>query len=577
MRVIPILITAYLTIVAACSPAHTGGHAVTASDGTQWHPLTVERLPDLPTPRGSHRTVAIGDEIVLLGGQTDGFKPLETAEYYSKGAWHTVPMLYPHINGFASRLPDSRILLGGGSEEHFGIGQSFGAELYDPETHSFTSVGIMSAKRSLPSALTLPDGSVVVAGNWYAADSWETWSPDEGFVPGETLSPGWAEPYILPASADDIIVFGPWDTRGDGTGGRVDHLGGRTEFNSLLEGCTIYANYYVFPEDYQIADCTYLIPVVVDSLNTPAILKVASGEFSLLELETPLSANGPHGNPLTWGALQVDRPAHLAWVQGFDPVTGSMCFARIAYDATFDGGKASVTYFFADQAGGFPFSLAKLLPGGRLILAGGTGWKPGVFPTMVDNFKAYSSAWIFCTEPPQKAAVPLWTIAVCILVIGGGHFADYPGATQAPQRAGSRRGTRIRRTVAPEPYGSDIDSHRGKRTLSEKGYPHHRSGNGTGYQQDLRQSSVEQYVGREFYFHDYAVPRPVRAAPDEGASRHALGRRGIRIRLLLLHHLLPQLQDRHRQDSPGVENQITFSFLLTLYGSWPKARFIIVK
>ena len=409
-----------MTLIAACSPANSGGHATVSPDGTRWQALRVERLPDLPVPRGSHKTVAVGDEIVLLGGQTEGFKPLETAEYYSKGAWHTIPMMYPHINGFASRLPDGRILVGGGSEQHFGIGQSFGAERYDPEKHSFTSVGIMSAKRSLPSALTLPDGSVVIAGNWYAADSWETWSPDAGFVRGGALSPGWAEPYILPASADDIIVFGPWDTRGDRPGGRVDHLSGATEFNSLLEGCSLWANYYVFPEDYQIADYTYLIPVVIDSLNTPAILKVASGEFSLLELETPLSANGPHGNPLTWGALQVDRPARLAWVQGFDPVTGSMCFARIAYDATFDGGKASVTYFFADQAGGFPLSLAKLLPGGRLILAGGTGWKPGVFPTMVDNFKAYSSAWIFCTEPPQKAAVPLWTIAVCILVIGGG-------------------------------------------------------------------------------------------------------------------------------------------------------------
>ena len=386
----------------------------------QWHPLTVERLPDLNAPRASHRTAVVGDEIVLLGGQTDGFKLLETSEYYANGAWHTIPMLYPHDNGFAAPLPDGRILLGGGSEEHFGIGPSFGAELYDPETHSFTSVGIMSAKRSLPSALTLPDGSVVIAGNWYAADSWETWSPDAGFVRGGALSPGWAEPYILPASADDIIVFGPWDTRGDRPGGRVDHLGGATEFNSLLEGCSLWANYYVFPEDYQIADYTYLIPVVIDSLNTPAILKVASGEFSLLELETPLSANGPHGNPLTWGALQVDRPARLAWVQGFDPVTGSMCFARIAYDATFDGGKASVTYFFADQAGGFPLSLAKLLPGGRLILAGGTGWKEGTFPVMVDNFKAYSSVYIFHTVAPEKAGMPLWAILMIIVLACGG-------------------------------------------------------------------------------------------------------------------------------------------------------------
>ena len=129
MRVATVLITACVTLMAACSPAHSGGHATVSPDGTKWQAMRVERLPDLPTPRGSHRTVAVGDEIVLLGGQTDGFKPLETAEYYSKGAWHTVQMLYPHINGFASRLPDGRILLGGGSEEHFGIGQSFGAEL----------------------------------------------------------------------------------------------------------------------------------------------------------------------------------------------------------------------------------------------------------------------------------------------------------------------------------------------------------------------------------------------------------------------------------------------------------------
>ena len=31
-----------------------------------------------------------------------------------------------------------------------------------------------------------------------------------------------------------------------------DHLGGATEFNSQLEGCPLWANYYVFPEDYQI-------------------------------------------------------------------------------------------------------------------------------------------------------------------------------------------------------------------------------------------------------------------------------------------------------------------------------------
>ena len=275
----------------------------------------------------------------------------------------------------------------------------------------------MSAKRSLPSALTLRDGRVIIAGNWYASDSWETWSRDDGFVPGAPLSPGWGEPFILPASEEDIIVFGPWDTRGERTGGRVDHLDGRTSCDSLLETCALPPNYYVFPEDFQIADYTYLIPVVDDQDHTPAILKVASGVFSFLELEHPLAATGPDDNPLTWSLLQVDRPARLAWVQGFDPVTGSLCFARIEYDATFDGGKASVSYFFAERPGGFPLSCAKLLPGGRLFLAGGTGWKPGVSPTLIDNFKAYSSAFILYSEPSQKAGVPLGAIAAGFLAL----------------------------------------------------------------------------------------------------------------------------------------------------------------
>ena len=228
-----IIVTA--VILAACNPAQPGGHVVTAPDGTQWQQMTVERLPDLSTPRGSHRTIISGNEIVLLGGQTDGFKPLRTAEYCSGGAWHTVPMLYAHINGFATPLADGRVLLGGGSESDFGIGQSWGAEIYDPVSHSFSPVGIMSVKRAMPSALSLPDGRVVIVGNWRMEDSYETWTAETGFVPGGALSPGWAEPYILPASEDDIIVFGPWDTRGNRCGGRVDHLGGETELVPLLE------------------------------------------------------------------------------------------------------------------------------------------------------------------------------------------------------------------------------------------------------------------------------------------------------------------------------------------------------
>ena len=101
-RLIPILV-AVCVLPAGCSPCATGEDPVAGPDGTMWQPMSVERLPDLNVSRGGHRTLVIGDEIVLLGGHTDGFKPLESAEYYADGAWHTVPMLYSHCNGFAAQ------------------------------------------------------------------------------------------------------------------------------------------------------------------------------------------------------------------------------------------------------------------------------------------------------------------------------------------------------------------------------------------------------------------------------------------------------------------------------------------
>ena len=416
-RLIPILVAVSL-MPAGCSPFVIGEDPVAGPDGTLWRPMSVERLPDLPVSRGGHRTLVFGDEIVLLGGHTYGFKPLESAEYYADGTWHSVPMLYSHDNGFAAKLSDGGILLGGGSPDAFGIGQSWGAEIYNPVSHSFSAAGIMSMKRAMSSALTRPDGSVVIVGNWYAGDSRETWTPDGGFVQGETLSPGWAEPYLFPASPDDIIIFGPWDPHGNRSDGLVEHLGGQVEQEPLLEGCYLQANYYVLPEDLQIAEYTYLFPMLHPD-STSVILKVASGQFSLLEVNPPLPVAGPDGQAIMWGLLQVDRPARLLWVQGMDSVTGRLYFARINYDATFDGGKASAAYYYIEQPGGFPSGCAKLLPGGRFVLAGGNGWEEGSFPILVDNFNTFSSVYLLYSELQQKACLPIWAYALGAVVIAG--------------------------------------------------------------------------------------------------------------------------------------------------------------
>ena len=415
MKVLSRVIT--ILLAAACSTSKGSGPAEIDVDGVVFHRMSVERLPDMNEPRGSHRTVVIGNEIVVLGGQTDGFKPLETAEYYADGAWHTVGMVYPHVNGFAARLVDGRILLGGGSSEVFGIGQSWGAEIYDPQSHSFSSAGIMTEKRALSSALTLPDSSVVIAGNWYADDSWETWTPEGGFTAGGKVSPGWSCPFILPASKDDIIIFGSIDSQGNDTLSALAHLSGEIEYVPLLEEWRLSHNYFFFPENLQIAEYIYLIPAVSRLGNAAAVIRVAGGEFSLLEMEKPLPVLGPDGNPIEWSHLQVDRPSRIAWMQGFVPETGCIVFARITYDATFDGGKASCTLFYADNPGDIPGGAARLMSGGRMVLAGGVAWEKGEIPIRVDNFKTLSSAFIFHTEPTQKAAFPYAAILAIVAAV----------------------------------------------------------------------------------------------------------------------------------------------------------------
>ena len=113
--------------------------------------LQVDRLPDLNTPRADHGTFCFKDEIVVIGGHTDGFVSTATAEYFSDGIWHLIPTVYTHDVGFFMTMKSGKILITGGCSEPLGIGQTFTAELYDPATHSFDGFGCMDRKRTMAS------------------------------------------------------------------------------------------------------------------------------------------------------------------------------------------------------------------------------------------------------------------------------------------------------------------------------------------------------------------------------------------------------------------------------------------
>lgn len=135
--------------------------------------IEAKRLPDMNIPRAGHALFYANGELTVAGGHTNGFVPTPTAEYFKDGKWHLMQMVYSHDFGISAVLKSGKVLLAGGCEQPSGIGQTFNAELYDPETHTFRGFGILQRKRVWASAIELDSGEVVIAGNWYHHDGIE--------------------------------------------------------------------------------------------------------------------------------------------------------------------------------------------------------------------------------------------------------------------------------------------------------------------------------------------------------------------------------------------------------------------
>lgn len=395
---------------------------LTASD-LPFQKMTMERLPDLNTPRGTHLAMLLGDELTVIGGHTDGFKPAASLEYYRDKTWHEIPMAYPHDGGFAALLPDGTVLIGGGSAEPFGIGQSWPVEIYDPVSHQTRTIGILDRKRAYASALTLPDGRVVIAGNWYAEDAFELYDPQKGFSCLKELPTGYANPWILPAGEGNLILFGRETNYGQPADAVVERLFGDSCQEPLLEEWQPTSCCRMSVQGCYIGDYTYLISALHRSDGAVGLLKVTAGVFSEVSLESPLPLTGIGEESINWGYyMQVDRPRRIAWLQGYDR-SGRIYFARINYDAILDGGKATADLFYAEcPEGRFFLDPFLLMPDGRLVLTGGKAQVDRADHVEEDNFVTSSSVWLFYPEPAAKTGLPWSWLLAGLLLAGGAAF-----------------------------------------------------------------------------------------------------------------------------------------------------------
>ena len=352
--------------------------------------LQPERLPDMTIPRLSHSTFIINGELTVVGGHTSGFVPTKTAEYFKDGEWHVMQMAYNHDDGLCVPLRSGKVLLAGGYEKNLGVGQTIEAELYDPVTHTFEGFGCLDRRRAHPTGVELPNGQVVVAGNWYHDDAIETYDGGMYFETARQVSVPRRFPRLLCISDSDVmVVSGYWDNYGKVIENNiVDRLKGESFRVPLLETWQPYIiGQTPHSDDSFIGDkekgiFAYLL-AVRDSTGQVAIAEVRDTVFSLLPTVSPVPMKTKFGAIHYESPVIVDRQAQRGYVTGGDSL-GRKYILCINYAER----PAPLTLYYTDPlpeaAGGIPV----LTEEGNLILAGGIALG-GTY------FTPSSAVWLF--------------------------------------------------------------------------------------------------------------------------------------------------------------------------------------
>lgn len=338
----------------------------------------------LNTARYSHTATQLPDGKVLIAGGNTTESASASAERYDPVAGTftaTGSLLQGRSEHTATLLPNGKVLIVGGWAMFPGALWTTGsAELYDPATGTFTATGSMAATRRGHTATLLPNGQVLVAGG------------TSGPTPLAT-----AELYDPEAG-----VF-------TGTGGTMGTARAQHTATLLPNGKVLIAGGYPMTagaELYDPADRRGGSFTPTGSMNTPRQLHTAT-----------LLPNGKVLVAGTYPRYGTSEPL-TARVELYDPAAGTftaagnMTMARSGPTAT-------------------------LLPGGKVLIAGGDGYNdfgmivPVASAELYDPLTGTSSGTGSMSTTRAYFTATLLSTTGKVLVAAGYPYADSRGTASA--------------------------------------------------------------------------------------------------------------------------------------------------
>ena len=438
---------------------------VSNSNGTacRTERIEVKRLSDMNTARTGHTVLFANGELTVVGGHTNGFVSLSTAEYFSGGKWQQLQMVYHHDDGFALPLQSGKVLIGGGHEKNLGIGQSHEVEMYDPTTHSFEGFGCLALKRTRATALEIDSGKVIIAGNWYHDDGIEVFNGKDSFSLVKKVTVPRCSPYLLQTSNHDVLIIGNTGSKGETIDETlIDRLYGKSFHEPLFETWHLLKDDILAP----ITNClisdetkhryTYLLPVVNHS-GQVAIIEACDTVFSLLPTTTAVPMKGPWGGIHYHGMIMTDRLSKRAYLAGFDDA-----YYLRKNDSTrlyllcmkYDQKPCKLTLYHTDPLPEVGMGSFTITNDGNIVLTG------GVLPQRNNNFTPSKAVYMLLVNGKDalisSKKMSWWwlVLALALVVVAVWLYRKYQTPPLAPPLEG--RGTL-----------SEGETFEGRGTLSE--------------------------------------------------------------------------------------------------------------